>query len=131
VRWRRCFSVAVRLGGRALGRSEQLADALDVVRPNCSGEQTVMADAVEAARQDMQEKAADELGGVEHHGLEPVAAFDPVVLTWGASGQGGDSFMRPSSFQLTWLVRFDFSVFVSVGRYFAAGKVSGASDNIR
>jgi hypothetical protein len=27
-----------------------------------------------------------------------------------------------SSFQLTWLVRFDFSVFVSVGRYFAAGK---------
>jgi hypothetical protein len=54
-----------------------------------------------------------------------------VVLTWGASGQGGDSFMRPHSFQLTWLVRFDFSVFVSVGRYFAAGKVSGASDNIR
>ena len=39
-----------------------------------------MADAVEAAWQDMQEKAADELGGVEPHGLEPVAAFDPVVL---------------------------------------------------
>lgn len=39
-----------------------------------------MADAVEAARQDVQEKAADELGGVERHGLEPVAAFDPVVL---------------------------------------------------
>ena len=43
--------------------------------------------AVEAARQDMQEKAADELGGVEHHGLEPVAAFDPIVLTWAFSGQ--------------------------------------------
>ena len=39
-----------------------------------------MADAVEAARQDVQEKAADELGGVERHGLEPVAAFDPVVF---------------------------------------------------
>jgi hypothetical protein len=64
------------------------------------------------------------------------SGFKHMVLTappsrWGASGQGGDSFMRPHSFQLTWLVRFDFSVFVSVGRYFAAGKVSGASDNIR
>ena len=28
-----------------------------------------MADAVEAAGQDVQEKAADELGGVERHGL--------------------------------------------------------------
>ena len=33
-----------------------------------------------ALGQDVQEKAADELGGVERHGLEPVAAFDPVVL---------------------------------------------------
>jgi hypothetical protein len=39
-----------------------------------------MADAMEAARQHVQEKAADELGGVERHGLEPVAAFDPIVL---------------------------------------------------
>ena len=39
-----------------------------------------MADAVEAARQHVQEKAADELAGVERHGLEPVAAFDAVVL---------------------------------------------------
>ena len=39
-----------------------------------------MADTVEAAGQDVQEKAADELGGVERHGLEPAAAFDPVVL---------------------------------------------------
>jgi hypothetical protein len=41
-----------------------------------------MADAVEAARQHVQEEAADELGGVERHGPEPVAAFDPVVLTF-------------------------------------------------
>ena len=54
-----------------------------------------MADAVEAARQHVEEKAADELVGRERHGLEPVAAFDPIVLTWGASGQGGDSFTRP------------------------------------
>ena len=39
-----------------------------------------MADAMEAARQDVQEKAADELGGVERHGPEPIAAFDPVVF---------------------------------------------------
>ena len=39
-----------------------------------------MADAVEAARQHVHEKAPDELGGVERHGLEPVAAFDAVVL---------------------------------------------------
>ena len=64
----------------ALGRGEQLADALDVAPPNGSGEEAVMADAVEAARQNVQEKAADELGGVERHGLEPVAAFDAVVL---------------------------------------------------
>ena len=38
-----------------------------------------MADAMEAAWQHVQEKAADELGRVERHGLEPVAAFDPVV----------------------------------------------------
>ena len=54
-----------------------------------------MADAVEAARQHVEEEAADELVGRERHGLEPVAAFGPIVLTWGASGQGGDSFMRP------------------------------------
>ncbi len=39
-----------------------------------------MADAVEAARQDVQEKAADELVGRERHGLEPVRSFDPIVL---------------------------------------------------
>ena len=35
---------------------------------------------MEAAGQHVQEKAADELGRVERHGFEPVAAFDPVVL---------------------------------------------------
>jgi hypothetical protein len=80
VRWRGRFNVSVRLRGWALGRGEQLADALDVAGASRSGEQAVVADAVEAARQDMQEESADELGGVEHHGLEPVAASDAVVL---------------------------------------------------
>jgi hypothetical protein len=35
---------------------------------------------VEAGWQHVQEKAADELGGVERHGFEAIAAFDPVVL---------------------------------------------------
>ena len=84
ARRRRCFGLAVGFGLRAvgpdLGRGERLAGALDVVRPNGAGEQAVMSDAVEAAGQHVQEKAADELGDVERHGLEPVAAFDPVVL---------------------------------------------------
>lgn len=57
-----------------------MADALDVARSNRSGEQAVVADAMEAAGQHVQEKVADELGGVECHGREPVAAFDAVVL---------------------------------------------------
>ena len=39
-----------------------------------------MTDAVEAVGQDVQQEPPDELGGVERHGLEPVAAFDPVVF---------------------------------------------------
>ena len=78
------FSLAVGLGVRALGRDfgrgERLAGSLDVARSNRSSEQTIVADAMEAAGQHVQEKAADELGRVERHGLEPVAAFDPVVL---------------------------------------------------
>jgi len=57
-----------------------LPSALDVRHPPRAGEEAVVADAVEAVRQHVQEKAADELVGREGHGLEPVAAFDPVVL---------------------------------------------------
>jgi hypothetical protein len=57
-----------------------LSDAVDVAGANGAGEQAGVADAAEAVWQDVQEKAADELGGVERHGPEPVAAFDPVVL---------------------------------------------------
>ena len=65
MRWRRCLGVTVRLGGRALRRGlwrdEQLAGAFDVVGPNRAGEQAVVADAMEAAGEHVQEKAADEL----------------------------------------------------------------------
>ena len=49
-------------------------------RSKRAGDEAVVADAVEAAGQHVQEKAADELVGRERHGLEPVAAFDAVVL---------------------------------------------------
>src|SRR5208282_3530335 len=79
ARRQRWFGVAVGLGRRAFarGRGEQLADALDVAGANRAGEEAIVADAVEAARQDVRENAADELGWVERRGLEPVAAFDP------------------------------------------------------
>ena len=70
-----------RLGlARRLGRGEQLPGLLDVVRSTRASDETVMANAVEAGWQDMQEKAANELAGIERHGLEPVAAFDAIVL---------------------------------------------------
>ncbi len=88
MRRRRSFGLAVCLGGRGVGRGEHLANAVDIARSNRSGEQAVVADAVEAAGQHVQKKATDELVGRERHGLEPVAAFDAVVLTWGVPGQG-------------------------------------------
>ena len=77
----RVLEVTFRLSGRSLGRGEPLSDALDVAGSNRSGNRAVVANAVEAAGQHVQEKAADELGRVERHGPEPVSrAFDPVVL---------------------------------------------------
>jgi hypothetical protein len=61
-------------------RGEQLAGALDVAGSNSASEEAAVADAVVAAGQHVHERAADELGGVERHSPEPVAAFDAVVL---------------------------------------------------
>jgi hypothetical protein len=77
------FSATVGLArrlGRILRRGDQLSGALDVVRSKRAGDETVVADAVEAAGEHVLEKAADELVGRERHGLEAVAAFDPVVF---------------------------------------------------
>src|SRR6195256_658770 len=44
------------------------------------GQQAIMADAVKAARQHMDQKTTDELVGCERHQLVSIAAFDAVVL---------------------------------------------------
>ena len=46
---------------------------------------------MEAARQHVQEKATDELGGVERHGLEPVAALEPIVLPFEGDALVGEA----------------------------------------
>jgi len=59
---------------------EQLAGSGEVLGAPAIGGQPVVADAMEAARQDVDEKAAHELLGCEGHDLGPVAALGPVVL---------------------------------------------------
>ena len=69
-------------GRLALGfcNGEQLARACDVVGARAFGEQAVVADAVEAFWQHVDEEAADELVGGERHALVSIAALDAVVL---------------------------------------------------
>ena len=62
------------------GRREQLASAGDVLGTFAGGEQTIVADAVEACGQHVHEEAADELVHGERHHLVALAAFEPVVL---------------------------------------------------
>ena len=62
-----------------------------------------MADAVEAARQHVQEKAADELVGVERHGLEPVAAFDAVVLPLEGDALSSSAMSREFEMATRWV----------------------------
>src|SRR5229473_1222106 len=52
----------------------------EVAARPAAGEQAVMADAVEAGGQHVDEEAADELVGVECHELEALAPFDAIVL---------------------------------------------------
>ena len=61
-------------------RREQLAGAGDVVGALAAGEQAIVSDAVEACRQQVHEKAADELVGGERHHLVALGAFESVVL---------------------------------------------------
>ncbi len=69
-------------GGPALRlcNSEQLTGACDVAGASAFGEQAVVADAVEAAWQHVDEEAADEFVGGERHALVAIAALDAVVL---------------------------------------------------
>jgi hypothetical protein len=59
---------------------EQVARPGDVVGARTAGEQAVVADAVEALRQDMDQESADELGGGECHDLLAITPFGTIVL---------------------------------------------------
>src|SRR5271165_5358775 len=63
-------------------RAEQLAHAGDVLGADAAGEQAVMANAMKAGRQDMNEEAADELVLGEPHDLLPGAAIGAVILVF-------------------------------------------------
>ena len=74
--------VGAGVAGLALRRrdAEQLAGAGDVLGAPAVGEQAVVADAVEAVGQDVDEEAADELVARQRHDLVPLASLGAVVL---------------------------------------------------
>ncbi len=59
---------------------EQVTRAGDVVGARAFGEQAIVADAVEAAWQHVDEEAADELGSGEYHDLLALTTFSAIVL---------------------------------------------------
>ena len=59
---------------------KQLAHLCQVIGPSGVGEQAVVADTVEAVRQDMDEKAADELRCRQGHVLVAGLSFCSIVL---------------------------------------------------
>jgi hypothetical protein len=61
-------------------RDEQLARAGDVLGADAACEQAVMANAVKAGWQDMNEEAADELVGREPHDFLSRSALDAIIL---------------------------------------------------
>ena len=61
-------------------RIEQLPHSREVCGTSASGEEAVVADTMEAARQDVDEETADELIDRECHDLVPFAAVSAVVL---------------------------------------------------
>src|ERR1700757_1065525 len=73
---------SIGIGGFALGLwpSEQFGGTRDVVGAGGLGRQAVVADAVEALGQDVDEEPADELVCGEGHALVSIWALDSVVL---------------------------------------------------
>jgi hypothetical protein len=70
-------------GGRLVFRfcnGEQLTRTCDVVGARAFGEQAVVADAVEAFWQHVDEEAADEIVRAERHAFVSIAALDAIVL---------------------------------------------------
>src|SRR5437016_11224994 len=71
--------ISLGLRGR---RIEQLACPRDVLGARGAGEETVVADAVEASWQDVDEEATDELARGERHDLVAGAAVGSIVLVF-------------------------------------------------
>ena len=65
-----------------LGHSQQQPCRRNVFRPTAVGEQAIVTNAMEPARQDVRQESADELIRAKRHGLVALAAFDPVVLVF-------------------------------------------------
>ncbi len=59
--------------------SQKLACPRDVLGATAIGEQAIVADAVEAAGQDVDQEPADELVCRQRHLLEPIASLDSVI----------------------------------------------------
>ena len=60
---------------------KQLTDTLDIVGAGLTGEEAVVADAVEARWQDMHQETADELACVEcHHPVVSLGAVKAIIL---------------------------------------------------
>src|ERR1700681_4962830 len=80
--WRLVGAGGTRIGIVVLrhGHADELAGARDVVGAGGSGEQAVVADAVEAFGQDVHEEAADELTGGERHPLVSRSAVGAIIL---------------------------------------------------
>src|SRR5206468_3331762 len=80
-RWR-LVGTRVSVAGLVLRRldAEQVADAGEVLGAPAIGEQAVVADAVEAAGQDVDEEATDELVAGQRHDLHALASLGAVVL---------------------------------------------------
>ncbi len=60
--------------------AEEFTQSLQVFDPSMVGEQPVVADAVKACGQDMDEKAPDELGRGQGHGLVAITALGAIVF---------------------------------------------------
>jgi hypothetical protein len=87
TRLRFTFTDAVGITGRVLRlwNAEQLTHTHDIVGPVGIGEEAIVADAVEPIGQDMDQKAADELVGIERHQLVTSDALGPVMLFVGGA----------------------------------------------
>jgi hypothetical protein len=69
-------------GSSTAGRRdrEQLAGPIEICLAGSASEPAVVTDAMEAARQDREQEATDELVGGERHDLPPVGAKATIIL---------------------------------------------------